>query len=84
MNKRGRPSAQKGGKKMVNRIDPTNGNVNRTTRHETQTFSSHPLHLRENPRIDDLIVSLSNAHENRRARQVNEWERRQHSVRLAP
>lgn len=28
---------------------------------------------RERP-SDDLIVTLSNAHENRRARQVNEWE----------
>ena len=27
---------------------------------------------------DDLIVSLSDAYENRRARQVTEWERRQH------
>ena len=27
---------------------------------------------------DELIVSLSDAYENRRARQVNEWERRQH------
>ena len=26
-------------------------------------------------RIDDVIASLANAHENRRARQVNEWER---------
>ena len=25
--------------------------------------------------FDDLIVSLANAHENRRARQVTEWER---------
>jgi hypothetical protein len=25
--------------------------------------------------VDDVIVSLANAHENRRARQVTEWER---------
>ena len=28
---------------------------------------------------DDIIVSLANAHENRRARQVSEWERVQAS-----
>lgn len=27
------------------------------------------------PRVDDLIVTLANAYENRRARQVTEWER---------
>ncbi|MCU1288910.1 MAG: hypothetical protein JWN60_1139 [Acidobacteria bacterium] len=30
---------------------------------------------RENPSNDDLIVSLSDAYENKRARQVVEWER---------
>lgn len=29
---------------------------------------------KDNPRVDDVIVSLANAHENRRARQVTEWE----------
>jgi len=68
---------------MVNRIDRTT-DASRTTRQESQTFSSSQSQIRDNPRLDDLIVSLANAHENRRARQVNEWERRQHSVRLAP
>jgi hypothetical protein len=27
---------------------------------------------------DDVIVSLADSYENRRARQVNEWEKRQH------
>ena len=27
---------------------------------------------------DDVILSLGDAYENRRARQVNEWEKRQH------
>lgn len=35
------------------------------------------------PRFDDLIVSLANAHENRRARQVTEWEKRQYHVQHA-
>lgn len=30
---------------------------------------------KDNPTNDDLIVSLSNAYENRRAQQVVEWER---------
>ena len=30
---------------------------------------------KDNPVIDDVIAHLANAHENRRARQVNEWER---------
>ncbi|CAN5603445.1 hypothetical protein BH10ACI3_BH10ACI3_26160 [soil metagenome] len=38
----------------------------------SRSISSQP---KDEPRFDDLIVSLANAHENRRARQVNEWER---------
>lgn len=37
-----------------------------------QASSSRP-NPKERP-SDDLIVTLSNAHENRRARQVQEWE----------
>ena len=38
-----------------------------------QLFSSSRSHPKE--KNDDLIVSLSDAYENRRARQVGEWER---------
>lgn len=39
------------------------------------------IRSQNNPRFDDLIGSLANAHENRRARQVTEWERmRQHNA----
>ena len=31
---------------------------------------------------DDLIVSLADAHENKRARQVTEWEKRQRVARV--
>lgn len=31
---------------------------------------------------DDLIVSLADAYENRRARQVTEWERHQHVAKI--
>ncbi len=44
--------------------------------------TSRKSQSRENPLNDDLIVSLSNAYENRRAQQVTEWESRQ-NVRYA-
>ncbi len=38
-------------------------------------FLSNPkITLQANKNFDDLIVSLASARENRRARQVNEWE----------
>ena len=39
----------------------------------SETLSS--ARSQNKPRFDDLIVSLANAHENRRARQVSEWEK---------
>ena len=41
-------------------------------------LSSSRSQSKDNFFNDDLIVSLADAHENKRARQVNEWERRQH------
>ena len=38
---------------------------------------SEPPRSKENILSDDVIVSLADAYENKRARQVNEWERRQ-------
>jgi hypothetical protein len=40
-----------------------------------QPNASSKNQLRDNFLNDDLIASLSNAYENRRARQVVEWER---------
>ena len=40
----------------------------------SQTLSTKPPN-RQTPPVDELILSLANARENRRARQVNEWER---------
>ena len=65
---------------MVNRIDPkTEGNPNKLTRQDAAAInylSETRISTRSQPKhIDDLIVSLANAHENARARQVNEWER---------
>ena len=39
------------------------------------SFSSRQPKLTKNSVNDDLIVSLAGAYENKRARQVNEWER---------
>ena len=69
---------------MANRHNTaTDGNRDKFTPHDaaaainfiSDTLSSARSKIPTNPRIDDLIVSLANAHENRRARQVTEWER---------
>ncbi len=51
----------------------------------SQLLSTHSSKQRESSASDDLIVSLSDAYENKRARQVFEWEkvRRQNSVQRA-
>ena len=41
----------------------------------SDTLASNRKYIKNPPRFDELIVSLTNAHENRRARQVSEWER---------
>ena len=66
---------------MANRIDTKNDGkrdkLNRQDAAAAINYISETLtSARSQPKqIDDLIVSLSNAHENRRARQVTEWER---------
>lgn len=63
---------------MVNR---KNTNVARDTRRSsenetsTQLLSTRQPSQRERTMNDDLIGSLANAYENKRARQVSEWER---------
>lgn len=66
---------------MVNR---TNRNIARhidrlndkdTSVHAYQPNASAKHQLRDNLFNDDVIAALSNAYENRRARQVVEWER---------
>ncbi len=66
---------------MANRIDTNNdGKRDKLTRHDAAAainyLSETLTSARSQPKhIDDLIVSLANTHENRRARQVTEWER---------
>ncbi len=59
---------------MVNRI---NGDPGREIDKRTNSPRSYNqnLSIRNADRAEDVIASLANAHENRRARQVNEWER---------
>lgn len=49
----------------------------------SKRLSSRKSRSKENPLNDDLILSLSDAYENKRARQVTEWERRQNVQRAA-
>lgn len=63
---------------MANQTPADNG-----TRHRTDTAINFTPPSNRSKKvipstIDDLIVSLANAHENRRARQVNEWEELRH------
>jgi len=48
------------------------GKQSNTTNQHTLLSSAKP---RSNEKTEDVIVSLSDAYENQRARQVGEWER---------
>lgn len=67
---------------MVNHIDHNTSRDARSRRDSTdlQTKSSARHFGQQNMSFDDVIATLANAPENRRARQVSEWEsmRRQH------
>jgi len=77
---------------MVNQINrDTARNVDKRTGSDAaaarsyiaQNRGSQNYHSNETLIDDDVIALLANAHENRRARQVNEWERmRQQNSRL--
>ena len=41
----------------------------------SELLSSRNSQFKDNPINDDLILSLSDAYENQRARQVTEWEK---------
>ena len=73
---------------MVRQTNQNNiaGEINKLNEKETLAFanyisqilstrSSKPKENQTNQTNDDLIVSLSDAYENKRARQVFEWER---------
>lgn len=69
---------------MVNRNERTavreTDKLNESDRAAVFSYISELLpakkkHLKESPANDELIVSLADAYENRRARQVTEWEK---------
>ena len=69
---------------MVNRNNKmVAGKINKSNEHEnsrtsdnlSQLLPTRNLKTTETPTSDDLIISLSDAYENKRARQVFEWER---------
>jgi hypothetical protein len=63
---------------MVNRKNTNVArDIDRVNENEssTQLLSTRQPSLRERTTNDDLIGSLANAYENKRARQVSEWER---------
>jgi len=67
---------------MVNPTQPDNAPDLKRLDAAKASRSSHSTSFersqtRENPLNDELIVSLADAYENKRARQVNEWERHQ-------
>ena len=81
-------------KEMVNRKNRNVASeIDKLNEHETSAvldyisdiLSSRSPKPIENLQSDDLIVSLSDAYENKRARQVFEWERvrRQNSIQRA-
>lgn len=71
----GRLPRKNGGKKMVKR---TRTDIAREIDKPLLDQTSARANSRINPnKADDLIVTLANAHENKRARQVVEWERSQ-------
>ena len=63
----------KGGKKMVKRANETTSRkIDKSNKNENPALLSAPSKPIPN---DDLIISLSDAYENKRARQVVEWEK---------
>lgn len=61
---------------VVSEIDKLNENEQAVVlNYISQLLSTRLSKQKENPLKDDLIVSLQDAPENKRARQVFEWER---------
>jgi len=58
---------------MVSRNDNTH-DTNRISRSNSDRSSASRISTSK-PNSDEVILSLANTHENKRARQVSEWER---------
>ncbi len=69
---------------IARRVDRKSGTLAINSRHfASEEFSSRNRQIKEPLSTDELIISLANAYENKRARQVSEWERRQHFRQVA-
>ena len=60
---------------VARRVDKLNESDAAAHGYIAQKPASRNTNSKDNPVIDDVIAHLANAHENRRARQVTEWER---------
>ena len=60
---------------MVNRIDHNISRDARTSQNSSNNRSASRIFRLNITNIDDVIASLANAPENKRARQVTEWEK---------
>ena len=64
---------------MVNQLESTRDfTPDNSQQHISDTHFADKPRSAKPFRLDDLIVTLANAHENRRARQVTEWEHMRH------
>ena len=59
---------------MAERTERTTTREPQREHFSNQFASSSGLRRLDSPVFDDVIAALANAHENRRARQVTEWE----------
>ena len=60
---------------MVNQTNSDPGREIDKRTNSPRSYINQNRAVRNIDRVDDVIAALANAHENRRARQVNEWER---------
>jgi len=66
---------------MAERINNSHQGESRRP-HHSQTLSSKQFDA-DRAKVDELIVSLARARENRRAQQVSEWERMYRGARIS-
>jgi hypothetical protein len=59
---------------MVNRLNSDTARKSNRPANDPRTSSQHRTFSSKTIVVDDVITSLANAHENRRARQVTEWQ----------
>lgn len=67
---------------MVNRNDINTPRRSDNIHRSESTHSRPTAARRETPQDDDMIMSLANSYENKRARQVTEWELMRRMTRL--